>query len=299
MSSLKVITVLGATGAQGGSVVRSLVGSGRYLVRAGTRNVNSDGAQALLKAHPERVNLVEFNLANPTSVEKAFEGAYGVFAVTNFYQPDILAKPELEEAQGKQLFDLAVKAGVDHYIWSSLPNVTKMTQGKLKEVIHFDGKNRVEQYIRERLLSQEAGVKNASFVYPGIYMENFTGMMKPSKNDQGVVTWYTPLSEDALLPACDIGHDFGNFVLRLLDDPVKYRGQVLEAVGEMTTPKKMIQDFTELTGVPAVYQQGPWPQLSDDLREMFEFYNMKLWNATPGPNTNTWKDYLKRVGFKG
>ena len=84
------------------------------------------------------------------------------------------ASADIEIAQGKAMADAAVAEGVDLLIWSSLPNVTKMTEGKLTGVKHFDSKATVETYIRG------LPIKSA-FYMPAFYMQNMTSMFKPKK----------------------------------------------------------------------------------------------------------------------
>ena len=84
------------------------------------------------------------------------------------------ASAEIEIAQGKAVANAAVAEGVDLLIWSSLPNVTKMTEGKLTGVKHFDSKATVETYIRG------LPIKSA-FYMPAFYMQNTTSMFKPKK----------------------------------------------------------------------------------------------------------------------
>src|SRR5882672_590124 len=109
-NSQKLIAVIGATGQQGGAVVRALQASGQFRVRALTRQPAK---------HPklgDEVVLADFN--RPETLKAAFAGAHGVFMVTN--AGDALAN---EPKQARAAVDAAKDAGVQHFIWSTLPNV--------------------------------------------------------------------------------------------------------------------------------------------------------------------------------
>ena len=97
---------------------------------------------------------------NSSQLSSALQGAYAVYAVTNFWDPDIYPNNmDREVTQGKQLADIAKQQGVQHYLWSSLHDTKAASGGKI-EVPHFSFKNHVEQYIKQIGLP-------ATFVYPG------------------------------------------------------------------------------------------------------------------------------------
>src|SRR5258707_10122218 len=134
-SSKKLIAVIGATGHQGGAVVRALQAQGQFKVRALTRSPGK---------HRELADeVVEADLNRPESLEAAFAGAHGVFMVTNFAEP---GTDELKQATAA--VRLAKAAGVKHFVWSTLPNVEAISGGKL-HVPHFTGKARVDRIVRE------------------------------------------------------------------------------------------------------------------------------------------------------
>jgi len=126
--SKPIITVVGATGAQGGSTIQYLVKDGKYHIRALTRNPSSDKSEKLKKLG---VEIVKGDIKNRDDLVNAFKGAYGVFAVTSFWDPEIVGKDiTLELTQGKLMVDVAEEQGVKHFIWSSLSDVTKISGGK-------------------------------------------------------------------------------------------------------------------------------------------------------------------------
>ncbi|KAG8163199.1 hypothetical protein KVR01_006496 [Diaporthe batatas] len=138
MASKKIITVFGATGKQGGSIVRTFLNDPKlkdaWAVRGVSRSVEGEGAK---KLSAQGVEVVAANLNDKPSLVKAMTGAAAVFAMTNYWEKMDM---QLEIQQGKNLADAAKEAGVNHYIWSSLLNVTKLTNGKLPHVHHFDSK---------------------------------------------------------------------------------------------------------------------------------------------------------------
>src|SRR5690349_3758506 len=108
----KIILVLGATGNQGGAVVRQLLKTD-FAVRALTRNPNKPAAKALAQ---QGVEVVQGDLADEASLRQAMQGVYGVFSVQNFLQGGI----KKEVADGKRVADVARQAGVQHFIYSSV-----------------------------------------------------------------------------------------------------------------------------------------------------------------------------------
>ena len=127
----RVITVLGGTGLQGGGVVSSLLAGGEFAVRVASRNPASDASRALAA---RGVEVVKADLLEPSSLAAALSGSYGAFVVTNFWDP---GQGPRETEVGTAAVKAARAAGVQHLIWSTLPDVEKLTTGRLK-VVHFD-----------------------------------------------------------------------------------------------------------------------------------------------------------------
>jgi uncharacterized protein YbjT (DUF2867 family) len=134
----KIITVFGATGNQGGAVLKALLRTGQFHVRAVTRNANTDKAKQL--AAQPNVSVAEADLDNYESVGKALEGAYGAFLVTDFTAHFVTGR---ETAQGKNAVDKAIKNGVKHFVFSGLENCEKALG---RPVYHFDEKAVVDEY---------------------------------------------------------------------------------------------------------------------------------------------------------
>src|SRR5437588_10775934 len=131
----KLIAVIGATGQQGGGVVRALQAHGQFKVRALTRSPDKNRELA--------EEVVEADLDRPETLKVAFEGAHGVFLVTNFWEP---GTDEIKQATAA--VRAAKEAGVKHFVWSTLPDVEAISGGKF-HVPHFTGKAKNDRIVRE------------------------------------------------------------------------------------------------------------------------------------------------------
>src|ERR1700675_2141240 len=169
----KLIAVIGATGQQGGGVVRALQARGQFKVRALTRNPDK---------HRELAEeVVEADLNRPETLKAAFEGAHGVFLVTNFR--------DLGEAESKQATAAVYAAkedGVKHFIWSTLPDVEAISGGKL-HVPHFTGKAKLDRIVKE------AGFAHHTFVIAPFFYQNLVGLAAPQKQEDGTLGWALPI----------------------------------------------------------------------------------------------------------
>ena len=194
MAEKKIIAVVGATGAQGGGLVRAILNDkdGVFAARALTRNPNSDKAKELAKMGAE---VVAADLDNLESLKKAFTGAYGVYGVTNFWEH---FSPEKEMEQAKAIARASKEANVKHVIWSSLDDTRKWIplsdnrmptlQGKYK-VPHFDAKGESNKFFTE------SGVPTTIF-NTVFYWENFIYFGQgPKKGPDGKISISLPLSD--------------------------------------------------------------------------------------------------------
>src|SRR5256886_2199177 len=189
-NSKQVIAVTGATGQQGGAVVRALQAQGQFKVRALTRNPGK---------HRELADeVVEADLDRPETLKAAFEGAYGVFLVTNFWEE---GTDELKQATAA--VRAAKAAGVKHFVWSTLPDVEAISGGKL-HLPHFTGKARIDRIVRQ------AGFANHTFVIAPFYYGNLVGLLAPQKQADGSLGWALPL--DPSVRAIHVGdiRELGN-----------------------------------------------------------------------------------------
>jgi len=145
MAEKKIIAVVGATGNQGGGLVRSILGDtgGAFAVRALTRNVESEKAMELAKLGCE---VVQADLDIGASLKTAFDGAFGAFCVTFFWEHFV---PEKELVQAAAMAQAAKQAGLKHVVWSTLEDTRKFvpltdermpTLNEKYKVPHFDAK---------------------------------------------------------------------------------------------------------------------------------------------------------------
>jgi len=170
----KLIAVIGATGQQGGGVVRALqAGGGQFKVRALSRNP--------VKHRDLADEVVEADLNRPDTLQPAFAGAHGVFLVTS----SSLEGTD-EFTQGTAAVRAAKAAGVKHFIWSTLPDVKAISGGKF-DVPHFTGKAKVDRVVAE------AGFANHTFVIAPFFYQNLAGSLAPQQQADGSMGWALPL----------------------------------------------------------------------------------------------------------
>jgi uncharacterized protein YbjT (DUF2867 family) len=169
----KLIAVVGATGQQGGAVVRTLQAGNQFKVRAMSRNPAK---------HRELADeVIQADLNRPETLAAAFEGAHGVFLVTNFREE---GTDEVEQATAA--IRAAKDAGVKHFAWSTLPDVEAISRGKF-HVPHFTGKAKADRIVKE------AGFANHTFVIAPFYYQNLIGVLAPQKQTDGSMSWALPL----------------------------------------------------------------------------------------------------------
>jgi uncharacterized protein YbjT (DUF2867 family) len=243
----KILTVFGATGNQGGSVIENILEhpqlSKEYKLRGVTRDASKPAAEAL---RDRGVEMVSAQLNDPESVTKAVQGSAVVFGVTNFWDK---MSYDNEVEQGKNIVDAAKAAGVERLIWSTLIHVTNTTKGKIPTVRHFDSKAVVDQYAREQ------GVPT-SFFLPGTFMSFMLTSFR--KNEQGVYSLALPLgADDAKFPAFDAARDSGLFVAAILLHGKSTIGSRVLGTSGFLSPNDLVRGFSEATGLKAEFNQIP------------------------------------------
>jgi uncharacterized protein YbjT (DUF2867 family) len=278
MSDKKVIAVLGATGAQGGGLVRSILNdkSGEFTARALTRDVNSDKARALSKMGAE---VVKAELDDFDSLKKSFSGAYGVYGVTNFWEH---FSPEKEKAQAKSIANAAKDAGVKHIIWSTLEdtrNFIPLTDNRMPtlgngqyKVPHFDGKGESNKYFTE--LNLPVTLLNTSF-----YWDNFIYFgMGPKKGPDGKLALSLPIGERKL--AGIAAEDIGKSAYGIFKNGSEFIGKTVAITGGNLTGKQMADSFAKALGEEVFFNPIPFDVYrgfgfpgADDLGNMFQFYH--------------------------
>ncbi|KAF7594789.1 hypothetical protein BBP40_008292 [Aspergillus hancockii] len=239
----KLITIFGATGNQGGSVIKHLLAdpklSKEFKIRGITRDTTKPAAQELQK---HGVEVVTANLNSIESLRTALKGSHTVFLVTNYWE---YINKDTEVSQGKNVADVAKELGVQHLIFSSLVHVTDATNGRLSNVPHFDSKAEIESYIRA------SGVR-CTFVLAGYFMTNYLQML--NKGDDGAYQLFYPVDgAKARFPLFDAASDTGLFVKAAIKHASVLNGkQILGAAGYYT-PEEIVETFTNVTGKKAVF----------------------------------------------
>jgi uncharacterized protein YbjT (DUF2867 family) len=220
-NSRKLIAVIGATGQQGGAVMRALQAQGQFKVRALTRNPGK---------HRELADeVVEADLDRPETLNAAFAGAHGVFLVTNFWEQ---GTDELKQATAA--VRAAKAAGVKHFVWSTLPNVEAISGGKL-HVPHFTGKAKIDRIVRE------AGFAHHTFVIAPFFYQNLAGVLAPQKQEDGTLGWALPI--DPTVRGIHMGdiRELGNIVAGAFAHPDQAgNGEYLPLVGDFMSFNEIV-----------------------------------------------------------
>ncbi|KAG9001757.1 hypothetical protein FRB94_013689 [Tulasnella sp. JGI-2019a] len=241
-TSAPIVAVVGATGTQGGSVIKALAESGKpYRIRGFTRDASSRSAQGLVKQGVDMIS-VSLTLQNKENVYKAFEGATYAFAVTNFWEHQDM---EREIAEGKMMVNAAKAANVRLLVWSGLEDFSKVSGGKYTHVQHFDGKARVTAY------AKEIGIPFVN-VQPGQYMSNFLGSGFKKQAD-GSFVMHGVGAPDALTAILDTAHDYGLFVRKAIEK--SQPGSEIFAYGSNLTGPEMAKQWGQVLGETASYVQ--------------------------------------------
>jgi uncharacterized protein YbjT (DUF2867 family) len=261
----QTIAVVGGTGAQGGGVVDALLASGQFAVRVVSRNPASKSAETLEK---RGVRVVKGDLLAPSSLRAAFEGAHGAFLVTNFWDPTQMPK---ETEIGKAAVKEARAAGVQHFIWSTLPDAEKLTGRRLK-LPHFTGKARVDAAV------EAANFPRHTFVQAPFYFQNFLGMLAPQPLPNGGRGWAVPMDPAArVIHAGDV-NDVGRAVAAAFAAGEKLpNGSYLAVCGGVYSWNDFVStlnaqgDDVQVQKVPADVYDTFFPG-APELRETFQYF---------------------------
>ena len=275
MSDKKIIAVIGATGAQGGGLARAILNDegSNFKARAITRNANSEKALALSKFGAE---VVTADLEDAESLKNAFDGAYGLYAVTNFWE-HFSADKEIEQI--KNIAAAAKATGVKHVIWSTLEDTRKWVPlddnrmptlaGKYK-VPHFDGKGEGDRFF------QEYGIPT-TFLLTSFYWDNLIYFgLGPKKGEDGKYYFTIPMG-DRKLPGI-AAEDIGKCAYGIFKDGNGYIGKTVGISGEHITGKQMTETLTNALGIEINFSSVPFDVYrgfgfpgADDIGNMFQF----------------------------
>jgi uncharacterized protein YbjT (DUF2867 family) len=254
-SNHRSVLVTGATGKQGGSAVRHMLGHG-WDLRALTRDPNSRAARALAD---KDVELVRGDMEDAASLDAALRGVYGVYSVQDFWS--VGAKREV--MQGKNLADAAKKAGVEHFVYSSVGGAERNTG-----IGHWESKWEIEKHIRKLGLP-------ATVLRPAGFMENYYVDQVEIGILQGKL--YDPVRADKPYQTI-ASDDIGGFVALAFERPKDFIGLELEIAGSELTNRQAAEVFSKVLGRPVEFQEIPAPP-SKEFQQMFQWFNEKGFNA--------------------
>jgi uncharacterized protein YbjT (DUF2867 family) len=275
MNEKKIIAVVGATGAQGGGLVRAVVNkpSSGFTVRALTRDSGSDKAKALAKLGAE---VVAANLDDVESLKRAFAGCYGAFCLTNFWEH---FSPEKELAQARAMAQAAKHAGVRHVVWSTLEDTRRWVpltdqrmptlMGKYK-VPHFDAKGEADAEFTKVGLP-------VTLLLTSFYWDNFISFgMGPKKSPDGQLTLSLPMG-DRKLPGIAV-EDIGRCCFGIFKRGQEFIGKTVGIAGEHLTGQDMAAALERALGKPVIYNAVPFEAYrkfgfagAEDMGNMFQF----------------------------
>ena len=257
----KTVLITGATGQQGGAVIRHMLAKG-WNLRALTRNSSTDTALNLAR---QGVELAQGDLEDLASLEHAAHGVYGLYSVQNFWK--VGAKREVQ--QGKSLADVAKKAGVEHFVYSSVGGAERNSG-----IGHWATKWEIEQYIRKLGLP-------ATMIRPAAFMENYYSEQTEIGILQGKFTDAVRADKSYQTIAVD---DIGAFVALAFERPKEFIGQALEIAGSELTNPQAAEVFSRVLGKPVEFQELPLPVVQSVLGE--EYYQMYRWFNEEGFKAN-------------
>jgi len=282
----KTILVVGATGQQGGAVARHLLKDG-WKVRALVRDPEKETAKALANQGAE---LVKGDLYDSVSLDNALKGMYGAFSIQNFWLPDVGFDGEIK--QGKLIADAAHKAGIQHFVYSSVGAAHRGMGQK-----HFESKWIIEQYIKELDLPH-------TILRPVAFMDNFE--WKRVEISNGTYSGFgVAADKKTQLIAVD---DIGAVAAIVFSNMEKYLGTTLEISGDELTETEAAETFAKVIGRQVNLGQ---PQTDDDNFMSAEeqaaginFFNGEAYTADIAavrkihPNLQTFEQYLRVTGWE-
>jgi len=276
MPNSRIIAVIGSTGSQGGGLVRAILAdpASGFRARAITRKASGDKAVELRKLGAE---VVEADLDNEASLAKAFDGAYGAYCVTNYWEHFTPAK---EVSQARNLAQAAKTAKVEHVIWSTLEDTRKLvplsdprmpTLMEKYKVPHFDAKGEADAVFAA------AGVPT-TYLLTTFYWDNFIAFgMGPKKGPDGKFAISMPMGNARLSGIAT--EDIGKCAFGIFKQGKQWIGKRVGIAGDHVTGAQMAADMSKALGKevaynvvsPAAYRGLGFPG-ADDLGNMFQYY---------------------------
>jgi uncharacterized protein YbjT (DUF2867 family) len=271
----RIITVFGATGAQGGGLARAILANpaSGFRLRAVTRKPASEAGRALAGAGAE---VVAADMDDAASVQRAMSGAYGAYCVTNFWEH---FSPEKERAQAAAMADGAARAGVQHVIWSTLEDTRTFfaPDGKRMPVLmgrynvpHFDAKGEANALFTSKVPT--------TLLYTSFYWDNLIHFgMGPKKGADGVLAFTLPMADKRMSGIA--AEDIGKCAFGIFREGTAHIGRSVGIAGEHLSGAQMAAELTKALGqtvrysavTPEQYRGFGFPG-AEDLGNMFQFY---------------------------
>lgn len=259
-NSDKTVLITGATGRQGGAVIRHMLPKG-WKLRALTRSLSGYAAQELKR---QSVKVVQGDLEDTASLARAVQGVYGIYSVQDFWA--VGAKREVQ--QGKNLADVAKKAGVQHLVYSSVGGAERNTG-----IPHWESKWEVEKYIRS--LGLPVTILRPVTFMEGYYIDQVEiGILKGKLTDPVCADKpYQTIATD----------DIGAFAALAFERPQEFIGLELEIAGSELTNSEAAKVFSRVLGKPVKFQKLPLPLvrivLGKEFYQMFRWFNDSAYKA--------------------
>ncbi len=251
MADQRTILITGATGKQGGAVIRALAGKG-FDLRAMTRHPDGEAARALAGTG---ARVVRGDLDDPASLRAALAGAWGVFAVQNTWEAGV----EREEEQGKRMATLAREAGVQHFVYTSVGSAHRHTG-----IPHFENKARIEEAVRSLQFPSQVIIR------PVFFMENLTSPFFLNGD-----TIYTALDPATVLQMIAV-EDIGRYGARTFTDASRLNRREIDLAGDAVTMTEAAKTLAAALGRPIEFVRIPIEQVrqnSEDSAIMLEWFD--------------------------
>lgn len=278
-----VVLVTGATGRQGGAVADHLLTAG-FSVRAFVRDPGKPRSQELAERGAE---LARGDLDDRASIERALEGASGVFSVQNFFQ----AGYEGEIRQGTSLADAALAAGISHFVYSSVGSAYRDTG-----ISHFESKGRVEEHVRS------IGIPY-TILRPVFFMHNWDGMREQILGG----AFASPLDPQKSLQQFAV-EDLGAFVAEAFKDPRAWLGREMDLAGDELTMPAVARTFGRVVGKEVRHVHVGWEEFrraaGEEIYEMYRWFEEEGYEANlealraEGSSLTSLEEYLRRPGWE-
>jgi len=299
-----LVTVFGATGKQGGSVICALAQDEKYRLRGVSKS--ADNKFKDLKDHG--VEMMVANIATGEGLDEAFKGAHAAFLVTPSFDKDVEGK---EYESGVKLIEKAKEHGVKIIVFSTAVHAQAISNQKYN-VPQFDAKARLTEYLRN-LQQKEKPFEHVIYVAPGFYYQNFYWKAFAPKKEGD--TYVFRLPETKILTAFDV-HDIGPIVKIALERPHEFSNKTIFLAAEEAPPEEFIKTFEKVTGKKARLEKISLSELknnpnihhTEQIYQMFQFMNEYTYFGKDRehfihakdiyPNLTTWEAYLKQNPFE-